>query len=1169
MPTAGATSTYQLLGPDGRPLLGTDGFLVPHARTFSGILNGVSRTYATRFDEALRAGKEDVLATRRDAFYTSLLQERATPTANLDHSVCVEDEGDPGQVAVRDLAAKLLARFAGLSAAKESLMDALWDGRAGVQVLPTRYPDGLWGVGDWVPVHGDKIQSSWDRTPIILVNAMAAAEAERQSPGCVVRTDGSAPGLLLRDPRWRERFVIHRHRVTDADFGEGAMAGSVGGVGYRHYCQWAAWMRSEAATWMLGFVDSVGMMDILVFNFPEGNAEAQKRAEANAREVSGKVAFALPRSKGENYPAIETIQANAAGMSALRELIGGYYERHIERSIVGQTLSASSEGSGLGGSGVAAFHRDTKFQLVKLDAKKLSETLSRDLVAPLVRWNAPGTRFRVWLELAVPDPDAPAKLQAAQTLVQMGVPVLTRELYKLATLTVPRQGEDTVGGDNPQSKTENDLAGANPDDAGGNVSTPPANPPPDSADVSGDGGGESEAAEDQDYSWLADLFALHGPDGAELYHGLSKEWDSHTIASGPRKGQRVFKNARTGELRDSLSARERAADAGRAGAKAAAEAAKFAGDKKADLAAWAGRKKEWAVGNLEPSWRGRRVLDAAWASKLLAKGAHHALLYAMHKSQELAVEAAAERGMGEDGQKRLQRTLGLLDFIGGYAPAIAGGVAFGAVGAKVGSLVPTASLAYLVYSTARSPGATWRAALTVAKRFVGAAPARLHSVGGAAETYSADAGDADSLADLLASYDGDGDAQEWAVAVVAASVASGAAVEDAVALAERAPHPAELGGPESYALEDWLPHTIQSGPRKGQKAVKNRVTGELRDSAPAARPPAAPARPAERNGGEGTPQHPIAAHLAADAKTRNIVEGVRKLAATADDLDAATADADAAYAEWAKHPQGQAPREAIDAFLTTHERFKAARAAAESANAKVRNAIVKVLKPEKPITFATRDYAGGKADSHIASYQEAGAAKATSKRSLENAKLGVEAALGFLRATAADAGETVSVEFGVSRDGRAFARDAKGTKNGVAHVAMGRHDTAEAAAATAVHELAHAMEGSDPRLSAYCRAFLAYRVGDEPYTDFKDLPGGEAMAGEKGRKDHFDRAFGEVSAYYCGKDYPNGATEILSKGLEELYRDPVKFMSRDPEYAAFVIGVLGGDRGPSPAQPGD
>ncbi len=522
--------SVQLIDSAGRPLVGTDGFLLPHARTFSSVLNGVWKTYSHRFDEAMRDSKENAQAMRRDAYYIGLVQERVTPTTNLPHTIRVEDAADPEQVRVRDDIARCVARVPHWTWLAQNLMEAFWFGRAGVQLRWANAHDG-WGVADHRPVHGDKIQFRWDGTPAVMLNASAGADAAVQDPGSVILTDAGAWAMLLDKPARRDRFVVHRHRVEDADFFAPEMGGGVGGVGLRHMVYWSGWMRTEAVTWMLAFLESVGMMDLMVFNYPTGNPAAQLRAEDNARAISGKVALAVPRGPTETYAAVETISASAAGVDTLRNLVEGYYERHIERVAVGQTLSSGTEGGGLGGSGVASLHRDTKFQLIKSDARNLAETLSTDLVGPMVRLRHPTATFRVWLELVLPDPEAKEKLAAGKTLVDMGVKVKLSELYAAAGYTEPGDGDATVGG-------QEDAPPADPADDGG------VQPGP------GDGGGGDVPPEEM-AAWIeaaaegldvdepdepaAVVSALyqHDDDGAELY---AVEWRSYTDPATGRPG---------------------------------------------------------------------------------------------------------------------------------------------------------------------------------------------------------------------------------------------------------------------------------------------------------------------------------------------------------------------------------------------------------------------------------------------------------------------------------------------------------------------------------------------------------------------------------------------------------------------------------------------------------
>ena len=87
-------------------------------------------------------------------------------------------------------------------------------------------------------------------------------------------------------------------------------------------------------------------------------------------------------------------------------------------------------------------------------------------------------------------------------------------------------------------------------------------------------------------------------------------------------------------------------------------------------------------------------------------------------------------------------------------------------------------------------------------------------------------------------------------------------------------------------------------------------------------------------------------------------------------------------------------------------------------------------------------------------------------------------------------------------------------------------------------------------------------MGDEKSRRLSDITGDPGYEDhEVGRVDNFAAVFGKRAAY-VGKQYENDyATEVLSMGLEEMYRDPVGFAKADPDYFDFVVGVMRSGKG--------
>lgn len=432
------------VGHDDRP--------APHVLTFGQLLNTIWKTYSYRYDEALRNNPADALAMRRDCYFRSLLQERLLPTARRKWQLEVDNPQDPNQKLVRDgLTASVrgITRFARF---RRYLLEAEWYGRYGSQGTweqDPRVKDQATGVPLYVfkrhqPVNGDKIQHQWDGTPAIMVN-----RAMGNWPKDSIILGNRATLLRLDRPEWRRQFVIHTYDVEDADYYEGDMAGAVNGIGLRSHIYWSWWMREEMLGWAVDFMQKVGTLGLLIFWYEQGNEQARKQAETNAKEANNRAAFVMPRPGGKtDMPpgGVEQIAPQTGGIEALQDMIANYWERHQERLFVGQSMSGGADNeSGLGGTGRADFAKDTKYQILAYSAENLDETLTNDLVRVAQELNYPWADFPVRFKSMVPDPDMADKLDKL-TKVWDRLKVKEEEAYEVTGFTVPEEGDVTIGG---------------------------------------------------------------------------------------------------------------------------------------------------------------------------------------------------------------------------------------------------------------------------------------------------------------------------------------------------------------------------------------------------------------------------------------------------------------------------------------------------------------------------------------------------------------------------------------------------------------------------------------------------------------------------------------------------------------------------------------------------
>jgi phage gp29-like protein len=90
---------------------------------------------------------------------------------------------------------------------------------------------------------------------------------------------------------------------------------------------------------------------------------------------------------------IEFVQARQTGTSELYERFCEYLDRQVSKAVLGQTLTTEVPRNA-GSKAAAQVHDAVRRDILAADARRLSETLTRDLVKPLVDLNSgPQSRY--------------------------------------------------------------------------------------------------------------------------------------------------------------------------------------------------------------------------------------------------------------------------------------------------------------------------------------------------------------------------------------------------------------------------------------------------------------------------------------------------------------------------------------------------------------------------------------------------------------------------------------------------------------------------------------------------------------------------------------------------------------------------------------------------------
>lgn len=468
MASSSTNGTYngrkQVLGADGKPWQRQYGFdefqSLPYPAQFQSLTGSGNQAFQMWLhDEALKHDHEFCNSLRNDAYLASLIDERKMAPASLEWHLEIEDERDPRQVAVRDGLTAWVKRVPYFQKLIEYLLEATWQGRYGAQLqidrdwqtlsLPSidnpekRVPMRCPRIYGHTPIDGDSIGHKFDGTPLILINSAVA----NQIPGADIVNTSRGRALAVNGS-WRNKFILHAHKLQAGFFNDPSTAERAFGLGLRNQCYWWQWLKMEYMGSVTDWVQRMGL-GVRLWKFAAGNDASKRAVMAAAAESSGdKVNLFIPVYNDRGTEGVEFLEPTSSGAQIFLQL-QEYIDKILERAIVGQSMSGGSdEGNGLGGTGRADLAASTKAQNTRFDAQNLSETLTDQLVLRGLRWIYPPDCHDVPVSFKfVMERKDPEKVMAAvKKVVQMGLggKIRAEDVVGLTGLPIAKEGDFTV-----------------------------------------------------------------------------------------------------------------------------------------------------------------------------------------------------------------------------------------------------------------------------------------------------------------------------------------------------------------------------------------------------------------------------------------------------------------------------------------------------------------------------------------------------------------------------------------------------------------------------------------------------------------------------------------------------------------------------------------------------
>ena len=442
---------------------GGRGLPISPVTNFVGITSTVAQFYRNLNDQAIRDSRANARTMMNSLNIMAPLQERMLATCGKNWHIEPDDPKDKYQQQVAQYHQKNIESIPRFNALKYNLLWAIWRGREAAMLdYHFKFVDGrkTLSVKNWVDVNGDSLVFKYNSNdfgiyvgfPMGLPGTkLVSTEPADISRAHVISNTGQEYVDEKGVPYYkvgsneRDAYILHQHYdMRQGDFLDPLAAGGIFGTGLRSILYWTWVAVNNIQGWMLDFLQRVGQ-GITIYRYLRGDTESYNAVLQVAESQSNEAILLFPvdMDATQRYEDVERIEPSGQSIENMMNVLDTYFNSQMRHMIIGQDSTSQKVSTGLG-SEIANVQEGTFGRIVTADCHQLEETLTRDLVNVLHKYNFPGESFKCKFVI---DDEKFAILETMKSVklaYDMGVGFIEDEIRGLCGMSAPMESDVVV-----------------------------------------------------------------------------------------------------------------------------------------------------------------------------------------------------------------------------------------------------------------------------------------------------------------------------------------------------------------------------------------------------------------------------------------------------------------------------------------------------------------------------------------------------------------------------------------------------------------------------------------------------------------------------------------------------------------------------------------------------